>query len=114
MVDAARLMGKAVREVRRMAADLPSLDFDESLLEPEEAPVVQRGGDRDQHPADQGQSSSKSSPDRDKKGSAETSPTPAPPDTDEDSAREDAPVAFRPSGSEPASPASDKAPPDRT
>ena len=114
MVDAARLMGKAVREVRRMASELPSLDLDESLLEPVEAPVVQRGGDRDQRPTDRGQNSSKSSPDGDNKGSGETSDPPGILDADEDSAREDAPVAFRPSGPEPASPASDEGPQDRT
>ena len=38
MVDAARLLGKAVREVRNIAADLPNLDLEEQLFEPEEAP----------------------------------------------------------------------------
>ena len=114
MVDAARLMGKAVREVRRMAAELPSLDLDESLLEPDEAPVVQRRGDRDQRPTDRSQGSSKSGPDPKNTGSGETSPSSGPPDADEDSPREDTPVAFRPSGPKPASPASDKGPQDRT
>ena len=31
MVDAARLLGKAVREARRMAAELPRLDLDEEV-----------------------------------------------------------------------------------
>ena len=40
MVDAARLLGKAVREVRNMAADLPSLDLDEPPPEPRRAPAA--------------------------------------------------------------------------
>ena len=44
MVDSARMLGKAVREVRRMAAELPSLDLDEDLTGPLETPIVHRGG----------------------------------------------------------------------
>jgi|AP95_1055475.scaffolds.fasta_scaffold110068_2 sec-independent protein translocase protein TatB len=116
MVDAARLMGKAVREVRRMASELPSLDLDESMLEPDETPAAQRN--RDQRPADQDRSSSKSSPDGDDdKAPEETSAPSGTPETDEDSARTDAPVAFRPAAREsasPAQPAADESPQDRT
>jgi Sec-independent protein translocase protein TatA len=116
MVDAARLMGKAVREVRRMASELPSLDLDESMLEPDETPAAQRT--RDQRPADQDRSSSKSSPDGDdEKAAGESSPPPGAPAADDDSAPADAPVAFRPSAREPASPgqpSADESPQDRT
>ena len=104
MVDAARLMGKAVREVRKMAADLPSLDLDQPLFEPEEAPVGQRSTDR-------GRSSSKASPDRDNQGAGDDSPALGTSETDEGSDREDGPVAFRPSAQRPPS---DEAPQDRT
>ena len=116
MVDAARLMGRAVREVRRMASELPSLDLDESMLEPDETPAAQRN--RDRRPVDQDRSSSKSSPDGDnEKASGETSAPSGTPAADEDSAHADAPVAFRPSAREPASPAqpsADESPQDRT
>jgi len=111
MVDAARLMGKAVREVRKMAADLPSLDLDQPLFEPEEAPVVQRGRDRDQRLTDRGRSSSKASPDLNNQGAGDDSPAPGTSETDEGSDREDGPVAFRPSAQRPPS---DEAPQDRT
>ena len=107
MVDAARLMGKAVREVRRMASELPSLDLDESMLVPDETPAAQRN--RDQRLADQ---------DRDAdKAAGETSAPSGTPEADEDSARKDAPVTFRPAAREsasPAQPAADESPQDRT
>lgn len=116
MVDAARLMGRAVREVRRMTSELPGLDLEESMFEPDETPAAQ--GNRNQRLADQDRSSSKSSPDGDDENSSgDTSAPSRTPETGEDSARVDAPVAFRPSAREsasPAHPAADKSPQDRT
>lgn len=79
MVDAARLLGKAVREVRRIAADLPNLDLEEQLFEPEEAPGRRQA-----------------------KGHPVPDQQPAPADTPDDEGRVpgDAPVAFQPSREE--------------
>ena len=44
MVDAARLLGKAAREVRRLTAELPDLTLDVDDESPTEAPIVHRGG----------------------------------------------------------------------
>ena len=80
MVDAARLLGKAVREVRGIAADLPNLDLEEQLL---------RTGGGAWETAGQGKPPV---PDQ----------QPAPADTQDDEGRVpgDAPVAFQPSREE--------------
>ena len=80
MVDAARLLGKAVREVRNIAADLPNLDLEEQLFEPEEAPGRRQASGRRSVPDQQA----------------------APADTQDDEGRVpgDAPVAFQPSREE--------------
>ena len=44
MVDAARLLGKATREVRRLTEGLPDLVLDEDLEQALEKPIVHRGG----------------------------------------------------------------------
>jgi len=44
MADAARLFGKATREIRRITEDLPDMMLDENLEEPGKRPGVYRGG----------------------------------------------------------------------
>ena len=77
LADAARLLGKAVREVRRLTAELPDLSLDEI-----EAPIVhRRGGPGVASPADSGPAAT------------------APPASSEDAGEPDdqaGPVAFRP------------------
>ena len=46
MADAARLLGKATREVRRITEDLPEMILDENLEEPGKGPGSNRGGGR--------------------------------------------------------------------
>ena len=46
MVDAARLLGKATREVRRLTEGLPELVMDQDLDDTGEKPIVHRGGGR--------------------------------------------------------------------
>ena len=61
MADAARKLGKAVREVRRMASELPNLDLDlDEIARPEPAPAS-RGGSPHQVEDSDG-SASKNSP----------------------------------------------------
>lgn len=43
MVEAARFLGKAVREVRRMASELPEVSLDEDEAQQSQKPAVQRG-----------------------------------------------------------------------
>ena len=90
MVDAARLLGKAVREVRSMTADLPTLDLDEP---PPQYPSRPRP-ERRPEPAPQ-------------EAAEET------PDDGEQEAA-DGPVAFRPAGEpqpQPRDPEPPRAPP---
>ncbi len=54
MVDAARLLGKASREIRRMTENLPALVLDETQAEPSEKPVTH--GVRSPRPRSQGAS----------------------------------------------------------
>ena len=44
MVDAGRMLGKALGEVRRLTAELPDLTLDEESVDPLESPIVHRGG----------------------------------------------------------------------
>ena len=44
MIDAARLLGKATREARRMTEDLPKLTLDDEQTDPAERPSVDSGG----------------------------------------------------------------------
>ena len=44
MVDAARMLGRVVREVRRMSAQLPEIDLESEELVRPRGPVVHRGG----------------------------------------------------------------------
>ena len=82
MVDAARLLGKATREVRRLTEGLPELVMDQDLGDTGEKPIVHRRGGRPVDPDDQAEA----------KVSGETD------------SEEDGPVAFRqsrsPSGGE--------------
>lgn len=78
MVDAARLLGRAVREARRMTADLPELVLDADDTDPVDAPTVQPGRGRHTEGADK------------------EVQAPSAPQSDEASADGDGPVAFRP------------------
>ena len=46
MVDVARMLGKASRELRRMSADLPRLTLDEEKPEPPKMPAINRRSTR--------------------------------------------------------------------
>jgi hypothetical protein len=101
MVDAARWLGKAVREVRRMTSDLPGLILDEDEAKPSEARVAHRSargitattaGDRP------GVTSEHGSQDDSPRGN---DPTPGAPLAGQDAADEGGRVAFRPATKEP-------------
>ena len=90
MVDAARLLGRAVGEVRRMAADLPSLDLDEPLFDPI---VVET----DDSPVAGTPDTAHSARDPNPKETLASDPSP---DAEDGSSQADGPVAFRPSTQE--------------
>lgn len=91
MVDAARLMGKAVREVRRLSAELPRLDLDEDDESPAGAPAP---GSAATDSANRKGGSSRNKR-REPDGSGRTTPTATSPSSDAASSDEDGPVGFR-------------------
>ncbi len=62
MVDAARMLGKATRELRRMAAELPRLELDEDDLI-SSAPQAARGTSAAARPGDEATESEATEPD---------------------------------------------------
>ena len=99
MVEAARFLGKAVREVRRMSAELGDLGLDEDENNPASAPAnaqANRGGGAN---PDKSDAAKKASSGREQTGataSARPSNTPSSSETDEPRVDSDGPVAFRP------------------
>ena len=78
MVDAARLMGKAVAEVRRMSAELSELSLEEDETKPAKGSTGPQSGGRSPADAD------------------ENGQTSGPVQADESSDNDDGPVAFQP------------------
>ena len=104
MVEAARFLGKAVKEVRRMSAelgDLGDLGLDEDENNPASAPAnaqANRGGGANPNESD---AVKKASSGREQTGatvSGRPSNTPSSSETDEPGVDSDGPVAFRPPG----------------
>ena len=95
MVDAARLLGKAAREVRRLTAELPDFTLDAEGGNPTEAPIVHRGGGP--NPAGAADSGDGSG----------TAIKPGAPQDEEASKDVEGPVAFRPAADDEPTPKQD-------
>ena len=99
MVEAARFLGKAAGEVRRMSAGLGDLTLDEDENNPAGVPAsapAKGGGDADPDESDAVKKDSSGSEPAGAKASGPPSNTPLSSETDETPVDSDGPVAFRP------------------